>query len=107
MTPSTNPVVCADCGRSPLETVSGAAKRLDVFVEMVPGRDGKRWHLCGRCVVDARTMKTGRVKKAEAVSDEFVGALVATGWTSTPNADGTNTISPPERLTNPPRRRRA
>jgi hypothetical protein len=98
-------VVCADCGRQPLETVSGAARRMDVFIEMVPGKDGKPWHLCGRCVCDAKNMRVRKPMKPQEVSDVFIDALVATGWTEKPDGQGNTIVSPPERNVTPRARR--
>jgi len=103
--PSTDDRVCSDCGRAPLETLGGAEKRGDIFVEMKPGRDGNPWWLCLRCIVEAAKAKER--KPPSMVSGEFAGALIASGWQQTSNGDGTVTISPPERITNPPKRRRA
>lgn len=100
-------VVCADCGRAAGETISGATKAIDVFVEMVPGKDRQPWYLCGRCVCDGINTRVRKPMKPEPVSQEFVDALTATGWTEKPDGQGNTIVSPPERRTNPPRRRRA
>lgn len=86
---------CGDCGRRPLETVSGAAKPGDPFVEMAPGRDGKPWWLCLRCWWEGLTLKTREQKPPQMVSGEFAGALVRSGCKATENGDGTVTISKP------------
>lgn len=54
---STDERVCGDCGRVPLTTLGGADKRGDIFIEMKPGRDGKPWWLCLRCIVEAAKAK--------------------------------------------------
>ncbi len=64
--------VCEHCQRE----ISSA-------VEMMPGADGKRWHLCGRCYEDGlRSMHLPKPDRSEdlVVSPEVGEALKKSGW---------------------------
>lgn len=93
--------VCGDCERTAFADRWGYPRTACVFVVMAPGRDGKEWHLCGKCFNDGRKVRVrGSDKPPTMVSPEFAGALVNAGWEKTDNGDGTSTIRPPKRSRN-------